>query len=91
MAKSALLLFSGDLREWPGYEMQRAFGRLPSSRRRVVMLKRELTRFIREEEAATAVEYAVIAALVGVALIGVLTQFSGSIQAMFRRAINALR
>ena len=55
------------------------------------MLKRELTRFVREEEAATAVEYAVIAALVGVALIGVLTQFSGSIQAMFRRAINALR
>ena len=55
------------------------------------MLKRELARFVREEEAATAVEYAVIAALVGVALIGVLTQFSGSIQAMFRRAINALR
>ena len=30
------------------------------------MLKRELTRLVREEDAATAVEYAVIAALVGV-------------------------
>ncbi|MEE2644851.1 MAG: Flp family type IVb pilin [Myxococcota bacterium] len=54
------------------------------------MLKRELTRLIREEDAATAVEYAVIAALVGVALIAVLGRFRGAIEGMFRRAIAAL-
>ena len=47
-------------------------------------------RFIHEEEAATAVEYAVISALVGVALIGALTAFSGSIRQMLTDAANAI-
>lgn len=43
-----------------------------------------------EEEAATAVEYAIIAALVGVALIASLTQFREAIQTMLTEAADSI-
>lgn len=45
-----------------------------------------LKRLRHEEDAATAVEYAIIAAIVGVALIGTLIAFRDSISQMLRRA-----
>ena len=45
-----------------------------------------LIRLREEEEAATAVEYAIIAAIVGVALIGTLITFRNSISQMLNRA-----
>ena len=53
-------------------------------------MKNLLQRFRSEENAATAVEYAVIAALVGVSLIAVLRNFSGAIGNMINRAIQAI-
>ena len=50
-----------------------------------------LNRLHHEEDAATAVEYAIIAAIVGVALIGTLIAFRGSIQQMLNRAANVIR
>lgn len=50
-----------------------------------------LKRLHNEEEAATAVEYAIIAAIVGVALIGTLIIFRDSIAAMLRRAGNVIQ
>ena len=49
-------------------------------------IKNTLTRLYREEEAATAVEYAIIAAIVGVALIGSLDDFRISISEMLDNA-----
>ena len=49
-----------------------------------------LKRLHNEEEAATAVEYAIIAAIVGVALIGTLIAFRDSISAMLNRATPIL-
>ncbi len=45
-----------------------------------------LNRLRHDEEAATAVEYAIIAAIVGVALIGTLIAFRDSISQMLNRA-----
>lgn len=45
-----------------------------------------LNRLARDEEAATAVEYAIIAGIVGVALIGTLIAFRDSISQMLNRA-----
>ena len=42
-----------------------------------------VNRFVAEERAATAVEYAVIAAIVGIGLITVLTTFSESLRTAF--------
>jgi pilus assembly protein Flp/PilA len=53
-------------------------------------LKELFTRLYREEEAATAVEYAIIAALVGVALIGALSNFRESIQEMLQDAADSI-
>ncbi len=49
-----------------------------------------LQRLRHEDEAATAVEYALIAALVGVAIIAALRFFGSSISEMFTRAGNAV-
>lgn len=49
-----------------------------------------LNRLRHEEEAATAVEYAIISAIVGVALIGVLIAFRESIANMLGRASEAI-
>ncbi len=48
-------------------------------------------RFIREERAATAVEYAVIAAIVGIGLITVLQQFSFDLQDAFTSLSDAVQ
>ena len=53
-------------------------------------MKDLFARLCRDEEAATAVEYAIIAALVGVALIGSLTQFREAIQTMLTDAANSI-
>lgn len=45
-----------------------------------------LNRLRKEEDAATAVEYAIIAAIIGVALIGTLVAFRDDISQMFNRA-----
>ncbi len=49
-----------------------------------------IKRLSHEEEAATAVEYALIAAIVGVALIGTLVAFRDSIRGMLTRAANVI-
>ena len=49
-------------------------------------MKKLISRLCREEEAATAVEYAIIAAIVGVALIASLDDFRGAIAEMLDNA-----
>ena len=49
-----------------------------------------VSRFIAEERAATAVEYAVIAAIVGIGLITVLTTFSENLQTAFGELSTAV-
>ena len=44
-----------------------------------------LTRFLRDEEGATAIEYGLIAALVSVVVIGALTLLGGNLEATFNR------
>jgi len=53
-------------------------------------MRKLMTRLRREDEAATAVEYAIIAAIVGVSLIGVLLLFSDELSNVFRRIVDAL-
>jgi pilus assembly protein Flp/PilA len=53
-------------------------------------LKALFTRLYHEDDAATAVEYAIIAALVGVALIGALSSFRESIQEMLQDAADSI-
>ncbi|MCB9536883.1 MAG: Flp family type IVb pilin [Myxococcales bacterium] len=50
-----------------------------------------LSRLRHEDDAATAVEYAIIAAIVGVALIGTLIAFRDSISAMLNRAASVIQ
>jgi Flp pilus assembly pilin Flp len=52
--------------------------------------KETFSRLLREEEAATAVEYAIIAALVGVALIASLTEFREAIKTMLTEAAESI-
>ena len=49
-------------------------------------MKNLLVRLYREESGATAVEYAIIAALVGVASIFAINQFGEEVQALFEEA-----
>lgn len=49
-----------------------------------------ITRLWKDEEAATAVEYAIIAAVVGVALIGALVMFRNSIRNMLQTAAQTI-
>jgi len=49
-----------------------------------------LKRFWADESGATAIEYALLAALLGLALVGVLTALSGAINGAFGKAKTAV-
>ncbi|MBN9465104.1 Flp family type IVb pilin [Brevundimonas sp.] len=49
-----------------------------------------ISRFAKNESGATAIEYGLIAALIAVALIGVLTTMSGSLKDTFTKISNDL-
>ena len=49
-----------------------------------------VSRFVKDESGATAIEYGLIAALIAVALIGVLTTMSGSLKDTFTKISNDL-
>ena len=49
-----------------------------------------LTRFIREDEGATAIEYALIAALLAVAIIVTVTALGSQLNAVFTNVSNQL-
>jgi pilus assembly protein Flp/PilA len=53
-------------------------------------MTRLLRRLWREEEAATATEYGIIAAIIAVGLITVLFAFRGGLKNMFSRATDAV-
>ncbi|MCI4662725.1 MAG: Flp family type IVb pilin [Neomegalonema sp.] len=48
------------------------------------------TKFLKDRKGATAIEYTLLAALIGVALIGVLQSLEGAIDGMLNTAITAL-
>ena len=50
-----------------------------------------LTRFLRDEEGATAIEYGLIAALVSVVIIGALTLLGGNLEATFNRIAENIK
>ena len=54
-------------------------------------MKNLLIRLYREESGATAVEYAIIAALVGVASIFAINQFGESVQGLFDEAAREIQ
>lgn len=49
-----------------------------------------LKRFLQDERGATAIEYGLIAALISVAVIGILSQLGGSLEATFQSINNGL-
>lgn len=49
-----------------------------------------LKRFWRDESGATAIEYGLLAALLGLALVGVLTALSGAMNGAFGKAKDAV-
>lgn len=49
-----------------------------------------ISRFVRDDEAATAAEYGIIAALVGGALLIAMTAFGGAIKGMFQTLSNRI-
>jgi pilus assembly protein Flp/PilA len=53
------------------------------------MLK-SLARFFRDEDGATAIEYGLIAALIGVAIIGAVSTLGGELNNTFTAVSNAL-
>ena len=53
-------------------------------------MKKLLKRLWKEEEAVSATEYGIIAAIIAVGLITVLFQFRGSLRTMFQRASTAV-
>jgi Flp pilus assembly pilin Flp len=59
-----------------------------TSVRKDITMRNLLKRLRHEDDAATAVEYAIIAAIVGVALIGALFAFRGSIETMLGNAAD---
>lgn len=50
-----------------------------------------LTRFAKDESGATAIEYGLIAALVGAVLIGALTLLGGNLRTKFTGIANAVK
>jgi pilus assembly protein Flp/PilA len=50
-----------------------------------------LTRVLRDEEGATAIEYGLIAALVSVVIIGALTLLGGNLEATFNRIAENIK
>jgi pilus assembly protein Flp/PilA len=53
-------------------------------------MKNLLARFAKDESGATAIEYGLIAGLIGVAIIAAITAAGGSITAMFTRVATEL-
>jgi pilus assembly protein Flp/PilA len=49
-----------------------------------------ISRFVRDESGATAIEYGLIAALISVVIIGVLTQIGGGLTTKFGSVASAL-
>ncbi len=55
------------------------------------MTKRFLSRFLRDESGATAIEYGLIIALVFLTILGALTAFGNATSDLFNGAMNAIR
>jgi pilus assembly protein Flp/PilA len=53
-------------------------------------MKDMIKKFLREEEGASAVEYGLLVALIGVAIIGAVNALSGGIQGTFNTAAGSL-
>lgn len=49
-----------------------------------------ITRFLRDEEGATAIEYGIIAGLIAAVLVTVLTSLGTTIQGKFQQILDAL-
>ena len=54
-------------------------------------MKDQIVKFWRDEEGATAIEYGLIAGLIGVALVGALTALGSDLSALFKNIGNALK
>ncbi|MBA4803492.1 MAG: Flp family type IVb pilin [Brevundimonas sp.] len=54
-------------------------------------MRRFLSRFRRDEDGATAIEYGLIIALIFLAIVSALTAFGNATSGMFNSAMNALR
>lgn len=54
-------------------------------------MKKLVTRFVRDESGATAIEYGLIAALISVVIIGVLGTLGTNLNAKFTTISNALK
>ena len=57
---------------------------------KLTTLKNRVMAFIREEEGATAIEYALIAALIAIAIVGALQSAGGSISNLFENISSTL-
>ena len=53
-------------------------------------MKTLVTRFVKDESGATAIEYGLIAALIAVAIIGALNSVTGGLNGVFARVTAAL-
>lgn len=53
-------------------------------------MSRFITRFLKDESGATAIEYGLIAALIAVVIIGAVTSAGGAIDATFQTVATAL-
>jgi pilus assembly protein Flp/PilA len=54
-------------------------------------MSRFVTRFLKDESGATAIEYGLIAALIAVVIIGAVTSAGGAIEATFQEVADALQ
>jgi len=50
-----------------------------------------LTRFLKEEQGATAIEYGLIASLIAVAIVGILTLLGPKLEAVFSKVNESLK
>lgn len=57
---------------------------------KLTTLKDRVMAFVREEEGATAIEYALIAALIAIAIVGALQSAGGSISTLFEGVSTTL-
>jgi pilus assembly protein Flp/PilA len=53
-------------------------------------MSRFVTRFLKDESGATAIEYGLIAALIAVVIIGAVTSAGGAVQGTFQAVADAL-
>lgn len=47
-----------------------------------------ITRFLKDEQGATAIEYALIASLIAMAIVGAVTAVGGSVSALYNRVAD---